>query len=78
MSEDLVQILGRDALAQAQSRGVDEKTWATILALAYLRKHLRDQPELLEGLEEKATDYIQEAYGEDLSALLRAAEALMA
>ena len=44
----------------------------------YLRKHLQDQPELLEGLEEKATEYIQEAYGEDFGTLLQAAEALMA
>ncbi|KAF7797335.1 hypothetical protein EIP86_008530 [Pleurotus ostreatoroseus] len=77
VSDELAQILGREVLAQAQSRGADEKTWATVLALVYLRKHLQDQPELLEGLEEKATDYIQEAYGDDFGALLQAAEALM-
>ncbi|KAF7797334.1 hypothetical protein EIP86_008529 [Pleurotus ostreatoroseus] len=77
MSAELMQILGRDASTQGPSRGVDEKIWVTILAIVYLRKHLQAQPELLEGLEEKATSYVERTYGQDFSALLQAAESLV-
>lgn len=76
-SEELAQILGHDALAQARTKQVDAKVWATVLAIAYLQKHLRAQPELLEGLVEKAAAFVEQVYGDDFSALLRVAEGLV-
>ena len=35
--------------------------WATVLAVAYLQKHLADQPDLLDGLVEKAKEYVEDA-----------------
>ena len=57
---------------------VSDTVWATVLAIAYLQKHLVGQPELLEGLVEKATGFVQQTPGVDLDALLqRASELIM-
>jgi len=58
LSDDLGQIVGHDALGRAAEFQADEKTWATALAVAYFRKHLSKQPDLLEGLLEKAMEFV--------------------
>lgn len=40
---------------------MDEKVWATALAVAYLKLHMKGQPELLDGLVEKAVAILEGA-----------------
>jgi len=54
------QIVGHDALGRAAQFQVDDKTWATALAVAFFRKHLSKQPDLLEGLLDKAMEYVRD------------------
>ncbi|THG93987.1 hypothetical protein EW026_g7389 [Hermanssonia centrifuga] len=74
----LAQILGSEALYKAHELGVDTDVWATVLAVAYLQKYLAKQPELLEGLLEKAIEFIQQSPGIDFEALLAKAKTLVA
>ncbi|KDQ53740.1 hypothetical protein JAAARDRAFT_197188 [Jaapia argillacea MUCL 33604] len=58
---------------------VDETLWATALAVAYLKKHLTGQPELLGGLLEKAMGFVNGYVGSggmaiDFGILLNRAE----
>ena len=41
----------------AKELGVEDKVWATLLAVAFLEKHMRDR-ELRDGLVEKAMEYV--------------------
>ena len=75
----LLSILGGGAsLAEAQALGVSEKIWATLLAITYLKQHMKDQPELLEGLVEKAMEFIAQTPGVDTDVLFSRAETLLA
>ena len=51
--------------------------WATVLAIAYLQKHLDQQPDLLEGLVEKAQEYVMQTPGIDLKEALDMAKVLI-
>ena len=77
VSPQLVQILGRTALSRATEFHVIGTVWATVLAIAYLQKNLIGQPELLEGLVEKAMDFVSQIPGVDCDALLERAKGLM-
>jgi hypothetical protein len=44
-------------MGKAAEFQVDDKIWATALAVAFLRKHLSKQPDLLEGLLDKAMEF---------------------
>ncbi|KAJ3539865.1 hypothetical protein NM688_g6305 [Phlebia brevispora] len=77
LSNELKRILGRSALARAREMQVDDKVWATILAVAYLQKHLDDQPELLEGLLEKAMMFVEQSPVGDVDALIQIAKGLV-
>jgi len=59
LDESLGKIVGQDVLAKAADFQVDNKTWATALAVAYLKKHLSNQPDLLEGLLDKAMEFVR-------------------
>ena len=61
VTKALIRILGETAVDEAQKIGIDQTVWATVLAVAYLQKHLVDQPDLLDGLVEKAKEYVEEA-----------------
>ncbi|KAI0696543.1 hypothetical protein BC835DRAFT_1519541 [Cytidiella melzeri] len=74
---ELEMILGRTALDEGRKFGTDPTVWATVLAIAYLRKHLGAQPELLEGLVEKATVFVDQTPGVDLEELLDVAKLLV-
>jgi hypothetical protein len=54
-------IVGQSALAKPIDLEVDDKAWATALAMAFLRKHLADagQSDLREGLLEKAMEFVK-------------------
>lgn len=69
-STEFVAIFGRDAVAAGRRQQLDERVWATVLAIAYLRKHLAHEPELLEGLVEKAMGFLNHAHVNDLQSLL--------
>ena len=77
VSHALRSILGHTAIAQGASIGVDEVVWATVLAIAYLQKHLVGQPDLLEGLVEKAMEFVEQEYEGDVNALLERARAVV-
>ncbi len=51
-------ILGKDILAEGSKNGVDPTIWAMVLAVVYMQKHLASQPDLLEGLVEKAKEFV--------------------
>ncbi|THG97060.1 hypothetical protein EW026_g4874 [Hermanssonia centrifuga] len=74
----LAQIVGNKALDEGRELGVDAVLWATVLAMAYLQKYMAKQPELLEGLLEKAIEFVQQQSGADLADLLAKAQALIA
>ncbi|PSR77889.1 hypothetical protein PHLCEN_2v7669 [Hermanssonia centrifuga] len=74
----LVQIVGNKALDEGRELGVDADLWATVLAMAYLQKYMAKQPELLEGLLEKAIEFVKQQGGADLADLLAKAQALVA
>ena len=74
----LLSLLGGAALlGEARTLGVSEKIWATVLAIVYLKRHMKDQPELLEGLVEKATEFIAQTPGINTKALFSRAEVLL-
>lgn len=73
----LEQIVGLRALAHATICEVERTVWATVLAIAYLRKYLTAQPELLESLVEKALDFVAQAPDVKVQELLNAATVLL-
>ena len=52
-------IVGQDALNKAADFQADTTIWATALAVAFLKKHLANQPDLLAGLLDKTTEFAQ-------------------
>ena len=73
MDNSFVGIVGKQAADKYQDLNLSKPVWATILAIAYLQIHLTNQPELLDGLVEKATEFILESglpAGIDLDTLL--------
>ena len=69
-SEQLAVLVGRQALKEYGTLGVDAKVWATVLAVAFLKRYIADQPELLDGLVEKAMDFVSRASGVAFETLL--------
>ncbi|KAI0685189.1 hypothetical protein BC835DRAFT_1421505 [Cytidiella melzeri] len=76
-SPELELILGKAALGEGHKLGTDPTVWATVLAIAYLQKHLAREPELLEGLVEKATEFVTQVPGVNLEELLDMAKLLV-
>lgn len=62
---------------EADALGVDKTVWATVLAIVYLQKYLTGEPELLEGLLEKAKGFLNQP-GVDFEELLDAAKLVVA
>lgn len=76
-TSQLLNILGgANLLAEAKALGVSEKVWATALAIAYLRKNL-NVLELLEGLVEKAMDFISQTPNANAGDLVDRAQAIL-
>ncbi|GJE93118.1 von Willebrand domain-containing protein [Phanerochaete sordida] len=74
--ESLDAIVGDGALAAAKALAVAEKVWATLLAIAFLKRHMQDK-ELLDGLVEKAMEYVAQAPDVDVEAVLARAQELV-
>ena len=70
-------IIGEAVLQEAQSLGVSEEVWATVLAVVFLKKHMRHQQELLDSLVEKAEGFLS-AVGVDCKELLARAQRFVA
>ncbi|KAG8219006.1 hypothetical protein J3R82DRAFT_4762 [Butyriboletus roseoflavus] len=75
----LTRLVGDAALGKADELGIDKKVWATVVAVAYMKKHLQGEPDLLELVSEKAKEFLK-AYGEpgrDFDEMVREATALL-
>lgn len=59
LDQSLGDIVGHSALGKAAEFQAGDKTWATALAVAFLKKHLSKQPDLLEGLIDKAMEFVK-------------------
>ncbi|KAF7792936.1 hypothetical protein EIP86_004039 [Pleurotus ostreatoroseus] len=72
---DAVTALEGDALQKGRQLGVDDRLWATVLAIAYFQKHLVGQRDLLDGLVKKALIYAyrHEGSGKSITWLLNCA-----
>ncbi|PSR74336.1 hypothetical protein PHLCEN_2v9953, partial [Hermanssonia centrifuga] len=73
----LAQIVSHKALEERQQLGVDAVVWATVLAMAYLQRYMEKQPDLLEGLLEKANEFLNQQPGVNLTILLAMAQSLI-
>ena len=72
-------ILGRpDCLTIAEGLSVDETVWATVLGVAFLKKHLKDLPDLLDSRVEKAADFVSQTPGVDFENLVARAQEYIA
>ncbi|KAI6141828.1 hypothetical protein BKA82DRAFT_4198722 [Pisolithus tinctorius] len=60
-SPQLGRIIGPGISEKAAELGMDGKLWATVVAVAYLKKCLENEPNLLDALVAKAEDFIREA-----------------
>ena len=76
-TSQLEAIVGKDLSAQAKKLNVDPKAWATMLAIAFLKKYMKGQPELLDGLIEKAMEFASQTSGVDFQTLLAGAQSLV-
>ncbi|GJE93155.1 von Willebrand domain-containing protein [Phanerochaete sordida] len=72
----LVAIVGGAALDEAKDLHVDEKVWATLLAVAFLQNHMQDR-DLRDGLAEKAMEYVAKFPDVDAEKLLVRARELV-
>ncbi|GJE91690.1 hypothetical protein PsYK624_078400 [Phanerochaete sordida] len=73
---EFLAIIGEELLAEAAGLQVDTKVWATVLAVAFLKKHLKDGPELLDDLVEKAMGFV-DGTPDAFHALIARAQALI-
>lgn len=74
LTDEFKRILGEPACEEGRKWGVDDMIWTTILAIAYFQKHLAGERDLLEGLVEKAMDFVTSGLAEtDFEALLEVA-----
>jgi len=76
LNDSLGQIVGHDAIGRAAEFQVDQKKWATALAVAFFKKHLSKQPDLLQGLIDKAMEFARDDVNFD--SLVVRAKALVA
>lgn len=77
LSDAFGEIVGRENMGRAAEFGVSEKVWATALAVAFMKKHLAREPDLLEGLLDKAMESVGGGAGLDFDAVVALARALI-
>lgn len=79
-SDELSHIVGPAVLSLPANAQIDQKLWATAVAVAYFRKHLGNQQELLDGLVEKAVEFALDSgltSSIDFEALIEQAKAIV-
>lgn len=57
---ELAHVIGSGILDKADELGADRKLWATVVAVAYLKKNLENEPDLLDVLIAKTGDFVME------------------
>ncbi|KAH8102055.1 hypothetical protein BXZ70DRAFT_49953 [Cristinia sonorae] len=81
LDANLGRILGNTILdPSVRPAQVDAQVWATALAVAFYRKHLVGQQEILEALVEKAMEWVNEVHGQsgvDFEGLVESAKILI-
>jgi len=76
-SPRLQQIVG-DALDKAEEQGVDKTVWATAVAVAYLKKHMEGEPDLMDALLVKVQQFVEARLGSrEFEELVRKASVLL-
>ena len=73
LNEDLTSIIGSDAVQQASNLQVVDTVWATALSVAFIKKHLANQTDLLYDLLVKADEYLRRS-GVDVEEIMIEAE----
>ncbi|KAI6139808.1 hypothetical protein BKA82DRAFT_27054 [Pisolithus tinctorius] len=58
-SAELARIVGSEILQKGDELRVDGRLWATLVAVAYLKKHLEKEPYLLDTILEKTGDFVR-------------------
>ncbi|KAI6035788.1 hypothetical protein EDC04DRAFT_2704069 [Pisolithus marmoratus] len=71
---ELSRIIGPGILEKADELGADAKLWATAVAVAYLKKNLENEPDLLDVLLAKTEDFVVEAQARGRGSLPRSFE----
>ena len=68
-----------DAVVNERERlsGSEREVWTTVVGIAYLKKELSSNPELLENLLVKPLEYLRTKSGIDIDALLERAQSLL-
>ena len=68
-----------DAVVNERERlsGSEREGWTTVVGIAYLKKELSSNPELLENLLVKPLEYLRTKSGIDIDALLERAQSLL-
>jgi hypothetical protein len=79
MSLDFIRpLVGNSIIDEAQRlTEVESDVWVTIVCVAYLRKQLEHNPELLDNLLVKTLEYLRGRGGVDIDALLERAAMLV-
>lgn len=73
----LEKLVGQGALAKTQEHHFPEAVWATVLAVVFLKSHMQDERELLDGLVDKAMEYVTQVPSIDLNAIFDVAEGFL-
>lgn len=73
LNEDLTHIIGSSAVQQASKLQVAGAVWATALSVAFIRKHMANQTDLLYDLLVKAEEYLGSS-GVDIEKIMIEAE----
>lgn len=60
LDDSFRQIVGERAVREAELSPIDEKTWATVLYVAFLMKNMDDQKELRDDLLMKAREFLKD------------------
>ncbi|KAK0208890.1 von Willebrand factor type A domain-containing protein [Desarmillaria ectypa] len=60
LDDSFQRIVGERAVHEAELSPIDEKTWATVLYVAFLMKHMDDQKELRDDLLMKAHEFLKD------------------
>ena len=72
-STEFLAIFGTDAVDAGHRHQLEARVWTTILGIAYLQKHLAYEPGLLQGLIEKAVEFVRQVHEGSLESLLNEA-----
>jgi len=73
LDDSLRRIVGESAIDEVNNLNVDAKVWATALSIAFMRKQMGLQKDLLDDLLAKALEYLRSTAEVDVEELIRRA-----